>query len=202
LNFMRPIILACSVLFIVVLLADSPRAADTAAPATNALRAPNLASSKILEYLSAHRRELVRITPKPFHVSFFVEHPEKSSMCTDPGEWIYGPHDQHWIHVFVSPAGTNAMASGAGKYPAGTMILKQKFLDEEGTNTVFFTGMFKREPGYNPEMGDWQFFTLDQSGERITASGRIDSCMDCHAMYAATDFVTRKYITSKEHVVR
>ena len=142
------------------------------------------------------------MTAKPFHISFLVDHPEMAYLCRDPGEVIHGPHNQHWIHVFVSPAGTNAMATGAGKYPAGTMILKQKFLDEEGTNTVFFTGMFKREPGYNPELGDWEFFTLDRSGWRVTASGRIDSCMDCHAMYATSDFVTRKYMTSKEHVVK
>ena len=84
--------------------------------------------------------------------------------------------------------------SGKGKYPKGTIILKQKFTDEAAKNTEFYTGMRKRQAGYNPEAGDWEFFTLNRSGHTVTARGKIESCMDCHTKYKATDFVSRRYL--------
>jgi hypothetical protein len=39
--------------------------------------------------------------------------------------------------------------------------------------------MLKREAGYNPDCGDWEFFVLSGSGSML-ARGRIDSCVNCH----------------------
>ena len=148
---------------------------------------------KIWDYLLHHRTEMARVTPKPYRVNW-----AGSLLCKRPNSISHSPHGEHWIHVFVSPSGTNAMATGKGTYPFGTVILKQKFLDAGGTNTDFYTGMRKREAGYNPEHGDWEFFTLDRGGLTVTARGKIESCMDCHLKYKATDFVSRRYLTTKE----
>jgi hypothetical protein len=53
--------------------------------------------------------------------------------------------------------------------------------------------MIKREKGYNPECGDWEFFTLTADATKMTARGRLQSCMDCHVEYSESDFVTKKY---------
>ena len=43
---------------------------------------------------------------------------------------------------------------------------------------------------------------LNASGELVTARGKIDSCMDCHAKYDKTDFVTRRYPIRNASVTR
>ena len=75
--------------------------------------------------------------------------------------------------------------------------MKEKYLDEKATKTEFFTGMLKREEGYNPEAGDWEFFMLDAPGKMVMARGRIESCVECHQKYAATDFVARDYLKER-----
>src|SRR5437868_9230834 len=90
---------------------------------------------KIWAYLIQHRAEMTRVTSKPYHVNW-----AGSTLCARPNSIPHSPHGEHWIHVFVSPGGTNVMATGKGTYPIGTVILKQKFLDERGTNTDFYTG--------------------------------------------------------------
>jgi len=156
-------------------------------------------NDKLAGYLGGHRHEMTRVTQKPYRVWT----PTPGSACAPAAVPFvrnpdaHNPHREHWIHVLVSPGGTNAMTTGKGTYPVDTVILKQKFLDVGGTNTEFFTGMRKREQGYNPDLGDWEFFTLDRSGSKVTARGKIDSCMDCHTKYKATDFVARRYLTTK-----
>lgn len=132
---------------------------------------------------------LIQVTEKPHEV------PSLGSLCSPPPAGsLFTPHDEFWIHVFVTPEATNIIKSGKGLYPEGTIILKQKFLDPEAKQTEFYTGMRKREQGYNPAVGDWEFFTLDKTGTKVTARGKIDSCMDCHANWKETDFVSRKYL--------
>jgi Cytochrome P460 len=151
-------------------------------------------AEKIRGYLMRHRKEMTRVTSKPYHVKSVG-----SPQCYDPDSFPHRMHEEHWIHVFVSPSGTNAMATGKGTYPVATVILKQKFWDAGGTNTEFYTGMRKRERSYNPKSGDWEFFTLDRGGQNVTALGNIgESCMNCHAKYKATDFVSRRYLNTKE----
>jgi hypothetical protein len=161
-------------------------------PSADRLRSED---EKIWEFLNYHRAEMVRVTATPHFVVSSL-----SLQCVRPSPVPHNPHGTHWIHVFVSPNATNIMTSGKGIYPLGTMILKQKFTDPAGEKTEFYTGMRKREPGYNPETGDWEFFTLDQSGSKVTARGKIESCMDCHAKYKQTDFVARSYLAGKQQL--
>lgn len=126
---------------------------------------------KIWRDLMFRRNEMIRVTTAPYHVQW-----AGTILCNRPSGLAHTPHGEHWIHVFVSPSGTNAMTTGKTAYPEGTIVLKQKSLDPAGTKTDFYTGMHKRERGYNPELGDWEFFTLDTSGFTVTARGKIDSC--------------------------
>lgn len=145
----------------------------------------------ITDHIAKIRDKLVRVTEKPL----FVENP-RLLICNAPEGLSFKPttHEEFWIHVFINPEAAGIIKSGKGVYPEGTIILKQKFLDAEAKQTEFYTGMRKREKDYNPEYGDWEFFTLDQTGTKVTARGRIDSCMDCHANWKETDFVSRKYL--------
>jgi hypothetical protein len=135
--------------------------------------------------LTKIRDKLVRVTDKARHVSNL-----NTSVCDAPEGLLFTPHDEFWIHVFINPEAADIIKSGKGTYPEGTIILKQKFLDAEAKQTEFYTGMRKREKDYNPGYGDWEFFTLDSAGTKVTARGKIDSCMDCHANWKETDFVS------------
>jgi len=165
------------------------------APMAHSADQPPSEDEKISEYLTHHRAEMIRITAKPHPVVSAIS--LQCRLLTPPTSFPHNPHGEHWIHVFVSPKATNIMTSGQGKYPLGTTILKQKFTDPAGEKTEFYTGMRNREAGYNPECGDWEFFTLDQRGSKVTARGKIESCMDCHAKYKQTDFVARSYLAGQ-----
>ncbi len=150
-----------------------------------------------LRWKSDRNFELVRVTKSPFRIesSLFV-------LCVPNIRSVpNNPHGDRWIDVYVTDGGRRAMSSGKGTYPEGTVILKQKYTDPAGTKTELFTGMLKREKGYNAQVGDWEFFALNSDATAITASGRIESCIDCHRPYKNTDFVSRRYLdeTIKAH---
>lgn len=109
------------------------------------------------------------------------------------------------------------MATGKGTYPVGTAILKEKLQPVAAPNqppanpapsannkangppapqytTELFTGMLKREAGYNPAGGDWEYFVISGDANKLLARGKIDSCIDCHQAYKSTDYVTRAYM--------
>ena len=132
-------------------------------------------------------RNWSRVTSKPFFVS--------TILCEGaPPDDL---HDGFWIHVYVTQKGRDVMMSGKGVYPKGTIILKQKFKDEAGTKTALFTGMLKREKGYDPKAGDWEFFVLNSEATAVRPARNIQSCIDCHAPFRAWDFVSRRYLIEK-----
>lgn len=146
----------------------------------------------IFHYLWLQGTNLIKVTDQPV----MVLNPRDIVSCQPPWMIQSTPHGTYWIQVLVNPdpKTVEIIKTGKGVYPEGTIILKQKFLDAEAKQTEFYTGMRKREKDYHPEFGDWEFFTLDETGTKVTARGKIDSCMDCHANFKQTDFVSRKYL--------
>ena len=154
-------------------------------------------SETVLVATIQSRTNLVRVTQKPIQMASWI-----SLLCTLPTPKQIeaeksNPH-QRFVHVYVNTAGTNAMAVQKMVFPVGTLILKEKFADSTGTKTELFTGMVKQEAGYNPGCGDWEFFTADANGKKITSRGKLTSCMDCHEGYKASDFVSHKYLMNSK----
>jgi Cytochrome P460 len=135
-------------------------------------------------------RKMVRITAEPFPVDAAQMRACRSWKSSND------PH-QGWIHVYVTQQGQDVMRSGKGVYPPGTVILKQKLSDAAGKNAQSFTGMVKREKGYDPGAGDWEFFVMNSEATVVRPPLNVQSCVDCHAPYRATDFVSRRYLTAK-----
>lgn len=88
----------------------------------------------------------------------------------------------------------------SSEYPIGGVIVKEKrvgfFSDPEHEDELNsygsdqfdgVGGMIKREPGFDPEHGDWEYFYFEDAS-KITR-GKIQSCIECHAMARETDFV-------------
>jgi hypothetical protein len=78
-------------------------------------------------------------------------------------------------------------------FPVGSVVLKQKLDAANAQTAILYTGMLKRDKGYNPECGDWEFFTLGGDVRTVTSRGRLESCMSCHRNYAQSDFVSKQY---------
>lgn len=157
------------------------------------LSAPNASDDDggLLRQMALQRGKLTRVTKRPYQV-----HQPGAQLCAQPNAALSSPHGDHWIHVFVSRDGRKALMSGKETYPVGTLILKQKFVDALGKRTDFYTGMRKREVGYSPQLGDWEFFTLDSTAKKVTSQGKIAACMNCHRQYAQSDFVSREYLVA------
>ncbi|MFM8891506.1 MAG: cytochrome P460 family protein [Planctomycetia bacterium] len=99
-----------------------------------------------------------------------------------------------YCHVYVTADAKQPMASGKGSYPVGSVIVKAKLEWQKSLAPVLYTVMRKMDEGYDRGHGDWEYAVLDGPSSRVLARGRIDSCIDCHAAYAATDHVTRLYM--------
>jgi len=56
------------------------------------------------------------------------------------------------------------------------------------------TVMVKREKGFSPGSGDWEYFVLSGDAAKIKKHETIGSCSKCHAQAAATDFVFRDFL--------
>ena len=54
--------------------------------------------------------------------------------------------------------------------------------------------MIKREPGFNPKSGDWEYLVFDGSGSKVEARGKLENCQACHAAKSETDYVFRSYL--------
>lgn len=80
------------------------------------------------------------------------------------------------------------------KFPIGSMIVKEKLGSPDSTTPEVLTAMIKREPGYNPDSGDWEYLVLDGAASKIVEQGKLTRCSGCHRPYQHSDFITRTYL--------
>ena len=138
-----------------------------------------------------------QVNPEPYYISSKVD-----IQCVAPKPADYererkqNPHASTYITVFVNAAGSFAMfADPPQRFPKGTVIIKRKF-DHNSQNgaPILSTIMIKRETGYNPEAGDWEFAVVSGDGKNVEAKGKLGNCMGCHESRRETDFVFRSYL--------
>jgi hypothetical protein len=109
------------------------------------------------------------------------------------------PHLNKYISVYVNPVGREAMMGKRdSKFPAGSMIVKEKLGKPDSKKPEMLTAMIKREAGYNPETGDWEFLVLDGQAIAILERGKLERCSGCHKSYTYSDFVTKTYVRPGE----
>jgi hypothetical protein len=104
-------------------------------------------------------------------------------------------HKNKYVNIYVNAPGKDEMLTKKNPvFPAGTVVIKEKLPDRESTEPELLTVMIKREKGFNPEVGDWEFATLNGKGTEVTAQGKLQSCQSCHVDYEQNDFITRVYL--------
>ncbi len=78
-----------------------------------------------------------------------------------------------------------------GRYPAGTLIVKEGITTAAGRRFVSLIATMRKARGLDPEHGDWQFIEWSRSSprDRFREVARDAVCWGCHARARATDWV-------------
>jgi hypothetical protein len=141
-----------------------------------------------------------QVNTEPYYISSRVD-----LLCAAPsaqhyqGERKRNPHASTFVTVYVNNVGREAMfAKESPRFPQGSVIVKEKIgTDVEGRKPVLYTLMRKREPGFNPSVGDWEFSVVSGNGTTLEASGKLENCQSCHIEKKDSDFVFRPYLKSE-----
>jgi len=132
---------------------------------------PELDEAALLQAVLAYSESLSRVNPEPLL--------SKHSAMVDV--WV-APEN---VAQYESLGSSSPLPT---KFSEGTLIVKNQ-LDED-LQPFNATVMYKAFPGYNPEVNDWWFATVDlRSGELDEAGPDLPSCVSCHSDVTSTDFV-------------
>lgn len=161
-----------------------------------------LSDERFLELVRTHPR-MHRVTEKPYLMHLDVQvrcnfSLSESGKPIPPDPFKSSIHGDRYCDVFVSEDAKEPIQNAGKTYPVGSVIIKAKYPDDKRENIELFTVMRKREAGYFPNHGDWEFSVVDGEAKRVLSRGRIESCTDCHDGYQNTDFVSRVYLQTQE----
>lgn len=108
------------------------------------------------------------------------------------------PHRDKFVVVYVNDLGrVPMMEQKRPQFPQGSIIVKEKLSTKDSQSPELLTVMRKREPGYNPASGDWEYMVFDGPGKVLKASGRLENCQGCHVKEKYTDYVARNYMSTE-----
>jgi hypothetical protein len=140
-------------------------------------------------------KQWTRVNPVPavFHSQIAIQCAAPTAKQTKMEEG--NPHRDKFIIVYVNEVGTHAMMKEKNpRFPQGSIIVKEKLSSKDSSSPELLTVMIKREAGYNPLNGDWEYMSLDGVGKEVQARGKLESCQACHMMVKDNDYVSRNYL--------
>lgn len=111
----------------------------------------------------------------------------------------YGPHFEPSLKYFANPDAEKSLkANPKGVLPVGSTIVKEKRVGKSNSEPLLAYGaMIKREPGYDPEHGDWEYVYADFSkGKPKIERGKIQSCINCHSIAKDRDYLYRTHLSN------
>ncbi|MBP7951118.1 MAG: cytochrome P460 family protein [Verrucomicrobiales bacterium] len=162
-----------------------------------------LTDEQLLGAVRQRKTGLEQLTPSPVQL-----HRRTALLCRPPTaqemqQDAANPHGEKFALLFADKKGRPAAEGHEAAHPEGTLLLKEKLpanvskqgvAPAAGSQPELFTGMLKREKGFSPECGDWEFFTVSGDAKTITSRGRLANCIDCHQRYPDQDFTSRALI--------
>jgi hypothetical protein len=141
-------------------------------------------------------RSWTLVNPQPVYISSRLD-----MLCRLPSaedqqaETARNPHARKRISVYVNALGQQAMLTERNpKFPIGSVIVKEKVSPFKENAPELLTVMIKRERGFNPASGDWEYMVVDGTGTRTQARGKLENCQACHVPLKYTDYVSRSYM--------
>jgi len=107
------------------------------------------------------------------------------------------PHEkgaQTFARVFANETALTEINKAEPHFAAGSIIIREKLLRETDETPELVTVMIKREKGFSPKSGDWEFFVLEGTLGKVEKRETTGSCAKCHTQAAKTDFVFKTYL--------
>jgi len=96
--------------------------------------------------------------------------------------------------VFVNDKGKDRLlGKSKGQFPVGTILVKEKHKGDLSWTSELLTVMVKREKGFAPKVGDWEFLVLDGFAKAVQ-KGDSKTCVSCHTTVSGNDFVYADYV--------
>jgi hypothetical protein len=139
------------------------------------------------------------LTDAPRDVSSFI-----LTMCAMPSpeqmafaESEHGQSRKVWDYVNEKGL-TVIRQDGERTFPAGSIIVKEKFAIGDTDEPTALGIMIKREAGFNPDGGDWEFLYWDKDEGLMHDSDYDNHCQSCHEQASTTDFVFFPNAMSKQ----
>ena len=142
-------------------------------------------------------RNWTRVNPRPelMHVRAALDCAISLSPSGADVDGETNPHKRKYITVYVNDSGRNAMMEQLSpKFPEGSVIVKEKLSEPSSQTPELLTVMIKREKGFNPESGDWEYAVFDGTGTKLESRGKLDNCQSCHLSHPKSDYVFRSYL--------
>jgi hypothetical protein len=107
-----------------------------------------------------------------------------------------GPHARYSIVVRTNPEAI-APFRRREPLPPGTVVVKEKHWPEPSKKRpAEYALMIKRNPGFDPDHGNWEYAYATGSPEWTVTRGRLSSCIDCHLGARDRDYLFRSYLES------
>ena len=95
--------------------------------------------------------------------------------------------------VYINAIGREAMLVKKGRnFPVGSIIVREKLLHPKASPELLAV-MIKRDAGFNPKGGDWEFLILTGDAANVKSHEKTGGCLECHSR-SANDFVFRSHL--------
>jgi hypothetical protein len=137
---------------------------------------------------------------KPVNAEPIVVPPKRRVLCESwTAATLKNPHEDGLINIYVNDKGRKSyLEAKSPKFDEGAVIVKEKLRPgvekeraQEGSPRELGI-MIKRQKGYNPDNGDWQFLLVDAQNRLVSHEKEVFHCGKCHQIKADSDFVYRK----------
>jgi len=129
--------------------------------------------------------------------------------CVGPRTWDSNPVNPHVPRVFklyVNPTGKAALLSmKATPFPVGSIVVKEKYVAPpmkkgdwapkplpKNAKPELLTVMIKREKGFNPASGDWEYQVVSGDVSKVETKS-VDYCVKCHATATKQDYIFKRH---------
>lgn len=91
--------------------------------------------------------------------------------------------------VYANELARNQIEEPNPRFPAGSIIVRERFDSITATKPSVVIAMVKRERGFSKDTGDWEFLVLNGADLELRSRETTGRCAECHAGARRTDWI-------------
>ena len=99
-----------------------------------------------------------------------------------------------YARVFVNQNAHPYMKREPLRFPAGSMIVRERLNKASDESAQMLSVMIKRERGFSPITNDWEFALVETVTQKMTRGRSTASCVECHAKMRSNDLLFKTYL--------